>query len=68
MGKTYGVAVLDDPRNPLHPTRWHVRAYGLLAANPFGLSYFDKGAHEACRGFQDGAGKDGDVPLSGDRA
>ncbi|HSU65352.1 MAG TPA: PmoA family protein, partial [Tepidisphaeraceae bacterium] len=32
-GKEYGVAVLDDPRNPRHPTRWHVRAYGLLAAN-----------------------------------
>jgi hypothetical protein len=43
-GKEYGIAVLDDPRNPRHPTRWHVRAYGLLAANPFGLSFFDKGA------------------------
>ena len=43
-GKEYGVAVFDDPQNPRHPTRWHVRAYGLLAANPFGLSYFDKGA------------------------
>jgi len=42
--KEYGVAVFDSPHNPLHPTRWHVREYGLLAANPFGLSYFDKGA------------------------
>ena len=43
-GKEYGVAVMDDAGNPRHPTRWHVRAYGLLAANPFGLSFFDKGS------------------------
>jgi hypothetical protein len=24
----------------LHPTYWHARGYGLLAAHPFGLSYF----------------------------
>ena len=42
-GKTYGVAAFDAPQNPRHPSRWHVREYGLLAANPFGLSYFDKG-------------------------
>jgi hypothetical protein len=41
-GKEYGTAVFDSPANPRHPTRWHVRAYGLLAANPFGLSAFDK--------------------------
>jgi len=41
--KEYGIAVFDHPDNPRHPTRWHVREYGLLAANPFGLSYFDKG-------------------------
>jgi hypothetical protein len=29
------VAVLDHPENPGHPTTWHVRDYGLLAANPF---------------------------------
>ncbi len=33
-----GVAVLDHPGNPRHPTHWHVRDYGLMAANPFGLS------------------------------
>ena len=42
-GKEYGIAAFDHPNNPRHPTRWHVREYGLLAANPFGLSYFDKG-------------------------
>jgi Family of unknown function (DUF6807) len=35
-----GVAVLDHPGNLRSPTYWHARAYGLLAANPFGISYF----------------------------
>ena len=41
-GKPYGVAVLDHPKNPRHPSTWHVRKYGLLAANVFGLHDFDK--------------------------
>jgi hypothetical protein len=41
-GKAYGVAVLDHPANPRHPSTWHVRKYGLLAANIFGLHDFDK--------------------------
>ena len=32
----YGVAIFDHPSNPKHPTYWHVRAYGLFAANVFG--------------------------------
>ena len=40
--KPYGVASLDHPKNPRHPTRWHVRQYGLMSANPFGLHDFDK--------------------------
>ncbi len=39
---THGIAVISHPANPRYPPRWHVRAYGLLAANPFGLSAFDK--------------------------
>lgn len=35
-----GVAVFDHPGNLRSPTYWHARAYGLLAANPFGISYF----------------------------
>lgn len=35
-GRTYGVTIVDHPENPKHPTYWHVRAYGLFAANPFG--------------------------------
>jgi hypothetical protein len=34
-GTTAGIAVLVDPSNP-HPTYWHSRGYGLMAANPFG--------------------------------
>jgi hypothetical protein len=39
-GEKLGIAILDHPANPRHPVRWHVRAYGLFAANPFGLSVF----------------------------
>jgi hypothetical protein len=35
-----GVAVFDHPRNLRAPTYWHARAYGLLAANPFGVKQF----------------------------
>jgi hypothetical protein len=41
-GKTVGVAIFDHPGNPRHPTSWHVRDYGLFAANPFGLHDFEK--------------------------
>lgn len=39
-GHRVGVAILDHPKNYRHPTYWHVRNYGLMTANPFGLSYF----------------------------
>ena len=35
-GKSMGVAIFDHPDNPKHPTYWHVRGYGLFAANIFG--------------------------------
>lgn len=41
-GKTVGVAIFDHPQNPRHPTWWHVRDYGLFAANPFGQHEFEK--------------------------
>jgi hypothetical protein len=34
-GKQAGLALLDDPKNPF-PACWHIRGYGLDAANPFG--------------------------------
>ena len=49
-GKTAGLAVLADPKNA-HPTFWHVRDYGLMAANPFGRKK---------AGFHDGAAE---MPL-----
>jgi len=36
-----GVAIFDHPSNPRHPTWWHVRDYGLFAANPFGQHDFE---------------------------
>ena len=32
-GETAGFAVFDHPDNPRYPTAWHVRGYGLFAAN-----------------------------------
>lgn len=47
-GKTVGVAILNHPSSFRFPTTWHVRNYGLFAANPFGLGDFT--------GKKDGAG------------
>jgi len=41
-GKIVGIAIFDHPDNPRHPTWWHVRDYGLFAANPFGIHDFEK--------------------------
>jgi hypothetical protein len=41
-GKVVGMAIFDHPDNPRHPTWWHVRDYGLFAANPFGVHDFEK--------------------------
>jgi hypothetical protein len=47
-GKEAGVAIFDDPDNA--PACWHSRAYGLMAANPFGR---DKAAFPAVKGKTD---------------
>lgn len=39
-GQAVGIAFLNHPESFRYPTRWHVRDYGLFAANPFGLRDF----------------------------
>ncbi|MCA9130349.1 MAG: PmoA family protein, partial [Planctomycetales bacterium] len=39
-GKTMGIAILCHPSTFHYPNRWHVRTYGLFAANPFGVHHF----------------------------
>ncbi len=58
-GETYSISVFDHPANPHHPTYWHVRDYGLFAANPFGW-----------RDFQNNPNADGSftVPAGGQQA
>ncbi len=42
-GKTEGIAILNHPSSFRYPTYWHVRTYGLFAANVFGRNEFTKG-------------------------
>lgn len=41
-GESLGIAIFDHPSNPRHPTYWHSRAYGLFAANMFGVRDFER--------------------------
>ncbi len=41
-GKRAGILLMCDPSN-FRPSRFHVRDYGLMAANPFGRKVFDGG-------------------------
>lgn len=43
-GETVGIAILNHPSSFRFPTYWHVRTYGLFAANPFGLHDFKGGS------------------------
>jgi hypothetical protein len=45
-GEDLGIAVFDSPKNLRHPTYWHARHYGLLAANPFGVKEFTHDRHQ----------------------
>lgn len=40
QGVRAGIAVFDYPTNYGYPVHWHVRNYGLMTANPFGISHF----------------------------
>lgn len=49
-GQVLGIAIFNHPNSFRYPTYWHVRGYGLFAANPFGVHEFsagklDGGAH-----------------------
>ena len=45
-GEKVGIAILDHPENPHHPARWHVRPYGLFAANPFLAAFTEEKSQE----------------------
>ncbi|MDO5554240.1 MAG: PmoA family protein [Planctomycetia bacterium] len=36
-----GIVVMNHPKSFRYPTWWHVRTYGLFAANPFGMKDFE---------------------------
>ncbi|EAQ78416.1 DUF6807 domain-containing protein [Blastopirellula marina] len=40
--KQGGIAIMEHPSSFRAPTYWHVRTYGLFAANPFGVHDFEK--------------------------
>jgi hypothetical protein len=53
--ETLGIAIINHPTSFRYPTTWHVRDYGLFAANPFGLHDFEpakgqKGDHKISAG------------------
>ncbi|HTN76302.1 MAG TPA: PmoA family protein [Pirellulaceae bacterium] len=55
-GETVGIAILNHPKSFRFPTTWHVRDYGLFAANPFGGKDFSAdvaknyGHHDLAKG------------------
>lgn len=74
-----GIAILNHPNSFRYPTYWHVRTYGLFAANPFGLHNFKNsndvnGAHTIKKGesitfyyrviFHQGDQKAGKIPAA----
>jgi hypothetical protein len=55
-GETVGIAIMSHPKSFRPVPRWHVRGYGLFAANPFGQRDFpqpeaaEQGAYTIKRG------------------
>ena len=46
-GEKLGIAFLNHPSSFRHPTRWHVRTYGLFTANPFASQSYDPNLPDA---------------------
>lgn len=57
QGETVGLAILNHPTSFRYPVPWHVRTYGLFAANPFGLKDFAGGAQDVDGTYQLPAGE-----------
>lgn len=53
-GDPVGITIHDHPSSFGFPCRWHVRTYGLFAANPFGVSDFTGGERTDGIVLQDG--------------
>ena len=53
-GETLGIAIFNHPSSFRFPSHWHVRTYGLFAANPWGLADFtggkERGEHSLKKG------------------
>lgn len=45
-GTRVDIAIFDSPKSFRHPTTWHARAYGLFAANPFGIREFTRDSNK----------------------
>jgi hypothetical protein len=45
-GQVVGIAIMNHPKSFRFPTHWHVRTYGLFAANPFGIHEFPGGENK----------------------
>ena len=54
--------MMDHPLNLNHPTWWHVRDYGLFAANPFGRADFEVSEEAKAQPITAGGG--GGVKIS----
>ena len=54
-GETVGITIHDHPSSFGYPCRWHVRTYGLFAANPFGVHHFVGGEKTDGIVLKDGA-------------
>jgi len=55
-GDKLGITILNHPSSFRFPTYWHVRGYGLFAANPFGIHEFESGSQGGDRTVPQGAG------------